>query len=161
MRKGLMPAGLSRRQRGYTLVELLVSMLIATLILAPLPMLVANALAAGAVNQSDYELQTQARFALDRITRQAGVTTHANLAPNASATTSGNWFSPVTFSWSGTQLTETDAAGSRIIADNVSAFSIVLLNRAVSRERIAVSLTITNGSNSLTRTETVQLGGAL
>lgn len=143
------------------MVELLVSLLISALILAPLPNMVSNALAVGSISQSNYDLHTRARFAINRITQKITTTPHSDIAANASSTSSGSWFTPVTYSLSGTQLIEADATGNRVLADEVTAFSISLHNRTVGREKITVSLTLAKGRESITRTETVQLGAAL
>lgn len=151
----------AHRTRGYTLIEMLLSLLIITLILAPLPYMISSALAIGAISKNNYDQHARARFAMNRMTQKIATTPHVDLTANASDTTSGTWFTPVRFDLSGTQLFESDASGNRVIANDVTAFSITLVNRSVSREKITVTLTLSNGSDSITQSETVQLGAAL
>ena len=56
-------------QRGYTLVELLVALLLAVLLLAGMAGVTENALQIGDVARESLELNRQARFAMDRIVR--------------------------------------------------------------------------------------------
>src|SRR6266545_1886715 len=123
-----------RSQRGLTLIELLIAIVIAAFVLAALNSVVALGLNAQASGRQANELVYQARFALDRMAAKARSTAPKLLTTLSPGTTdTGNWFSPTLYCLKGgNQLVETDlvtdpgCAAGAVIANNVTAFSAQL-----------------------------------
>ena len=124
------PAGdAARAQRGLSLIELLVSMAIASMLAVPLFMAVRSGASAKAVAGATIDADQQARFAMQRMTAAVMRTPAATVLGAKAATTTGNWLAPVMFCLNGAgALVETvpaDAAcaGTAVIASAVTAFS--------------------------------------
>lgn len=164
-------------QRGVTLIELVLGMLISVIILAGLNSLVKLGLDAQTFGRSKNELAYQGRFALERITDKARNTTPKPLTLPA-ANTTGDWFAPTGCAGAAclmycrnaanNQLIETTTAdttctGTTVIANKVSAFSVALPAGmgAVDRHSAAISITLSDAGNTITLTSNMRLGGGL
>lgn len=147
------------RAHGVTLVELLVSLAVAAIVMAPLASMMSTRAAAQAVAADRVRVEREADFALERIAARVRASTPTLLAPQADSTTSGAWFSPYTFQLAGGKLTETANGTSRVLAENVTAFSITAPTVLVGQQLVQVSLTLVRGDASTTHNATVRMGG--
>ena len=77
-----------RPQRGITLVELLMALVICALVIGPLAAMLATSVQAGMQNDSRARLQQDLRFALDRIGSAARETPRKLLSPQNTALSS-------------------------------------------------------------------------
>lgn len=152
-------------QHGLTLIELLVGLAISAILMATLaPMLVSTSAASGA-SAEQQDLQTQAQFALQRIARKIEQTPNALLPQKSDDTSSGTWLLPATYDLrngtvAGTlALTETDSAGSRVLAEPVSSFSITSPSVTAGQTLIAVSITLAQAKSSAAASLLVRMGG--
>ena len=153
-----------------SLIELLIASAIATLLLGALLRTTLNALQSQASTRDGNEMVYQARFAIGLIVAKAEASPLKVLVtPPANST--GDWFSPTMYCLkSGTaQLIETSTAdtgcvGTRVIADNVSAFAVQLpvdggpLDRPVAQ--VTLTTTEPSGARSVTLTSSARLGGS-
>jgi len=147
-----------RRARGIGLVELLLALAVAAIVLAPLARLLRIDAAASSVAADRVAIERDADFALERIAARVRATAPTLLAPQSDSTSSGNWFS-VTFQFSGGKLTESGSGTTRVLAENVSAFSITAPTVLTGQQLVQASLTLTRGDASTTHSATVRLGG--
>jgi len=156
------------RQRGLSLAELLVATAIGTALLATLGAVARQTALARAPLRDVNEALYQGRFALQRLTLAAKATAPKALLP-AAANTSGSWFGTVYFCVNAAKAlvestsTDTGCTGTQVIADNVSAFSVVAPAAAGGLDAQAADLSLTlsgpNGAGTLTLNERVRLGG--
>ena len=161
------------RQRGLTLLELLLALALGALLMtAVLPLLngaMAAATAPSATDQPD--LDRQAAFALGRIAQAVRATAPTTLATPTTlldlllstapdTTTSGKWFAPSTFQLSGTTLVEKRDGDSvlHVLADSVTSFRIVALPVTDGRQLVQVDLTLARGDTSSTASSVVRMG---
>jgi prepilin-type N-terminal cleavage/methylation domain-containing protein len=159
------------KQRGLSLVELLIATALGTLLLAGMAQVVRLGERARAPLHDAGEALYQGRFALQRVTAAARATAASAVVVTPPAKTSGNWFGSTYFCVNaGASLVETTSAdtgctGTTVIADRVSAFSVALPASAGGSdgEAVDVSLTLTGpgGGGATTLTERVRLGGGL
>jgi hypothetical protein len=147
-----------RRAHGIGLVELLLALAVAAIVLAPLAGLLRTSAAASGVAADRVALERDADFALERIAARVRASTPALLAPQPASSSSGNWFS-VTFQFSGSTLTESGSGTTRVLAENVSAFSITAPTVLTGQQLVQASLTLTRGDASTTHSATVRMGG--
>ncbi len=161
-------------QRGVTLIELMIAMLIGTIVLAAINGLVKLGADAQTTGRAWNELTYQGRFALERISDRARLVAPKPLALPA-ANSTGDWFAPAGCAAAacvmyclngGSQLIETTTtdsacAGTTAIASNVATFSAALPAGAgaVDRSIAVVSLTLGTGSNTVGLASSVRLGG--
>jgi prepilin-type N-terminal cleavage/methylation domain-containing protein len=161
------------RQRGLTLLELLLALALGALLMtAVLPLLNGAMAAATDPSTTDQpDLDRQAAFALDRIALAVRATAPTTLTtpiglidillPTApDTTTSGRWFAPSTFQLYGTTLMEKRDGDSvlHVLADSVSSFSIVPLPVTDGRQLVQVDLTLARGETRTTVTGVVRMG---
>jgi prepilin-type N-terminal cleavage/methylation domain-containing protein len=161
-------------QRGVTLVELLIAIVISAIVLAALNGLVKLGVDAQTTGRANNELTYQARFALDRMADKARALTPRLLTVPAAGTTA-DWFAPagcsgaacVKYCLNGSnQLIETvvsDAtcSGTTVIASRVTAFvaSVPANSGALDRSVAVLSLDLADGTSSVSLTSSVRLGG--
>jgi prepilin-type N-terminal cleavage/methylation domain-containing protein len=165
---------LPSNQRGVTLIELMIAMVISTVVLTAINGLVKLGVDAQTNGRARNELSYQGRFALERITDRARLVAPKLLsAPAANST--GNWFAPtgcaaaacVMYCLNGggqlieTTTTDTTCVGATVIASNVAAFNAALPAGAgaVDRSIAVVSLTLSNSSNTVGLVSSIRLGG--
>ena len=162
------------RQRGLTLLELLLALALGALLMtAVLPLLNGAMAAATAPSTTDQpDLDRQAAFALGRIAQAVRATAPTTLTtpttlpdtlpPTATpdTTTSGKWFAPSTFQLSGTTLVEKRDGDTvlHVLADSVASFSIVALPVTDGRQLVQVDLTLARGDTSTTVSSVVRMG---
>lgn len=120
----------NRPAAGFTLAELLIALVIASIILLPLAdMLHVGTDTARAV-RSSLDAGADARFALDRIATRAGLATGATPPQPASASPADiaqAWLAPWQYTLQGSDLIETTSdpkAVRSIIASNVASFKL-------------------------------------
>src|SRR5712692_2613545 len=159
-----------RFQRGLTLIELLIAIVIAVSVLAALNSVATLGFNAKASGRQANELVYQARFALDRMAAKAR-STAPKLLTIPSPGTTGDWFSSTSTLYclnSGNQLVETTATDTgctagAVIANNVTAFSAQLPAGAgpVDDPVATLSLTLqaTGVPAAVTLGTSVRLGG--
>jgi prepilin-type N-terminal cleavage/methylation domain-containing protein len=154
----------SHRQRGLTLVELLLAVVISAIVFAGLESVVTLGLKAQASGRKANDIAYQAGFVLDRLAARIRTSPPKLLTPAAAGTT-GDWLAPVMYCFRpGKKLTETTPAdvncnSGTVIANDVVAFSAQPLSSA----RPAITFTITFDSSTapepVTATFTMRLGG--
>ena len=165
---------IAARQRGVTLIELLIGMIIGAMVLGAINGLVKLGADAQTQGRDINELTYQGRFALERISDRARQVTPKPLNAPA-ANTTGDWFAPtgcsaaacVMYCLNGssqlieTTTTDTACAGATVIAGNVSAFSADAPTGAgaVDRPIAVVSLTLARGAATVALSASVRLGG--
>ncbi len=154
-----------RFQRGLTLIELLIAIVIAVAILAALNSVATLGLNAQVSGRQANELVYQARFALDRMAAKARSTAPTKPLTTPSAGTTGDWFSPTLYCLNGNQLVETVTycTGGAVIANNVTAFSAQLPAGAGPVDDPVATLSLTlqtaGAPAAVTLTTSVRLGG--
>ena len=153
-------------RRGFSLVEMLVATAIGAMLLAAMSSVARLAVLSRAQTRDSHDAVEQARFALQRVTLAALAAAPVSLvAPPAN--TSGGWFSPVHFCVNAAaaliETTPADSAcsGTRVIADQVLAFSASLPGGADALESASalVSVTTASGNATVTLTARLRLGG--
>jgi prepilin-type N-terminal cleavage/methylation domain-containing protein len=136
------------RQRGLTLIELLLALAMSVLLLSMLASMVRGAGAANTVTMTQLEAQQQAQFAVRRILLQAQLAKIDSLSPKSDPQTSADWLSPALYdlrpgSKAGTlALTETIGGISRVNAEPVTAFSITSPDQATGQSLVSVLVTV-------------------
>lgn len=155
------------RQRGITLVELLIATAIGALLLAGLSSVARQGLQSRALLRDNSEAVYQARFALQRVAAAAKATAPHTMLPPA-ANTSGNWFDPAYFCVNAggalieTVTTDTACGGTQVIAERVNSFSATLPVGAGAIEALTAVVSVTlnvPGNAPLTLNERMRLGG--
>jgi prepilin-type N-terminal cleavage/methylation domain-containing protein len=158
---------IARRQRGLTLIELMLAMTVAALIFAALESVLALGLQAQLSGRQTNETAYQARFALEKIAAKARSVAPKLLLPPLSGST-GNWFTPVLYCLNSnkqlveTVVSDTACAQGAVIAHHVSAFSAQLPAELGPVDDPVASLTLTlqtSGAPAVTLTTSVRLGG--
>lgn len=165
-----------KRQRGITLLELLLALAAGALLLsAMLPLLNTTMAAATTAATSDQaDLDRQAAFATERIARVVRTKAPAILTsvpgltgllavlnyPAQDPATSGTWFAPATFKLTGTTLVEQrdGDATPHVLADSVSTFSITALPISDGRQLIKVDLTLKKNNVIATASTVMRMG---
>jgi prepilin-type N-terminal cleavage/methylation domain-containing protein len=162
------------RQRGVTLIELLMAMVIGTIVLAAINGLVNLGLTAQSSGRAVNELTYQGRFALERIADKARALAPKVLTTPA-ANSTGDWLAPAGCTGAAcimvcrngsSQLIETSTAdnscsGTTVIASNVSAFAAALPvgMGAVDRSLAVISITMNTGADTVAIASSIRLGG--
>ncbi|MDQ2822883.1 MAG: prepilin-type N-terminal cleavage/methylation domain-containing protein [Pseudomonadota bacterium] len=174
------PACAARRQRGITLLELLLALSAGALLLsAVMPMLnVSISAAASAATTEQTDLERQAAFAIDRIGRalRAAAPTVLAAPPGLTGllailnpatqdtTTSGTWFAPATFQLSGTAAPFTlvekrdGDAVLHVLAVSVDSFSIVPLPVSDGRQLVKIDLVLKKNNLTTSASSVVRMG---
>ena len=162
------------RQRGVTLVELLVAMAVSAILLAGISGVTKLGLDAQSQGRNANELTYQGRFALERMADQARIVA-AKVLTTPAANTTGDWFAPTGCSGSAcvmyclngsSQLIETTTSdvsctGSNVIASNVTAFAAAppALEGPTDRSVATASLGLGHGTTMTTLSSSIRLGG--
>jgi prepilin-type N-terminal cleavage/methylation domain-containing protein len=147
------------RQRGLTLIELLLALAMSVLVLSMVASLVRGAGAANAVTMTQLEAQQQAQFAVRRILLQAQLAKIDSLSVKTDPWTSADWLSPALYELrpGSSALTETIGGVSRVIADQVTAFSVTSPDQVTGQSLVSVSVTV---GDIATASGTARVGGA-
>ncbi len=155
------------RQRGLTLIELVLATAISAILLVSINQLVKLGLDAQSAGRGNNELAFQGRVALERMADAARSSTPTVLTtPPANST--GNWFAPAMYCRTAsnqlieTIATDTTCTGTSVIASNVTAFSasVPASMGAVDRSAAVLSVTLTDSANnSVALSSSIRLGG--
>lgn len=142
------PEKLQRRERGLTLIELLIGLaLTAMLLLATTSMLQVSS-AAGTASKEQLDVQEQLQFAMRRMVQRIETTPSTLLAAKAADNSSGAWLAPALFDLrAGTDsnslaLSETIGGVTTVLAEPVTSFSITSEPVAAGRTVVKVALTV-------------------
>jgi prepilin-type N-terminal cleavage/methylation domain-containing protein len=154
-------------ERGLSLIELLVSIAIASMLAVPIFVAVRSGASAQAVTGAAIDVDQQARFAMQRMAAAIRRTPADTVLGAKAATTTGDWFSPVMFCLNGAgALVETvpaDASctGTAVIASGVSAFSAQTYAAGAGAAKvIEIQLTVSASHGASTAlTSRTRLGG--
>lgn len=166
MNQALRP-GWQARQRGMTLVELLVGLAITALLLTSMTAMLRSAQAASEVTAAQLELQAQAQFALQRIAIQVGQTPNALLPAKSDDRNSLPWALNAGYTWDSKALTLSETIGTgtststRVLADNVTSFAITSPQIATGQTLITATIVVTAGAASAAASITTRMGGLL
>jgi len=152
-----MRGAIHRRARGMSLVELLIALVLAALMLAPLAGLTADMAGTLAIAANRQALLHDAEFAVERMAYVIRNSPVGVLSQGADTTTSGSWFAQ-TFKLDHGQLLQTSPNG--VLADNVTAFAIVAPQVQAGQQLVQISLTLARGGTSVSTGATVRVGGA-
>jgi prepilin-type N-terminal cleavage/methylation domain-containing protein len=163
-------------QRGVTLIELLMAMIISAIVLTAINGLVKLGSDAQTSGRATNELTYQGRFALERISDRARLVAPKPLGAVA-ANSSGDWFAPVgcvgvacvmyCLNVGGqlieTTTADTSCAGTTVVASSVAAFNAQVPGSAgaVDRSVAVISLTLASGVNAVSLSSSIRLGGGL
>ena len=159
--------GAAIAQRGLSLIELLVSIAIASMLAVPLMVAVRSGMSARNVAGAAIDVDQQARFAMQRMAAAIQRTPAATVLGAKAATTTGDWLSPVMFCLNGSgALVETvpaDASctGTAVIASGVTAFSALNYAAGAGASKvIEIQLTVSSSQGaSSALTSRTRLGG--
>lgn len=167
---------ISDQQRGITLIELLLATAISAILLAGINGLAKLGLDAQTNGRAANELAYQGRFALERIADKARSLAPKELTTPA-ANSTGNWFAPTGCTGAAcvmvcrnannqlieTTTSDTACSGTTVIARNVTAFTASLPagTGPVDRSIAVISLTLSDGGNTLNLSSSVRLGGGV
>lgn len=155
------------RARGFTLIELTISMLIGAIVLGGLTSVIFVAFAAQTSGKTANEQIYSAGFALERVVLKTRAAPLKPIAPVAAGTT-GNWLAPLAFCLSGRRLvettdTDTTCSGGITVADDVSAFSAEIPPGARVLDAPVIVYTLTfapsGAPRPITLAASVRLGG--
>lgn len=151
-------------QRGLTLVELLLAMVLTGLLMVPITTLVGQAVDDNVVTSATLAQDADLRFALDRIAARAAAKTPTAWPPaGADVPPATTWLAPVSYALSGSNLVETDTSVSptrvSIIAANVSAFQLSAPDIADGQLLLTADITLAANGASVHGTRTIRLGG--
>ena len=161
------------RQRGLTLLELLLALALGALLMtAVLPLLNGAMAAATAPSTTDQpDLDRQAEFALGRIAQAVRATAPTTLttpttlldlllstAPDT--TTSSKWFAPSTFQLSGTTLVEKRDGDPvlHVLADSVDSVAFTALPVSEGRQLIQVDLVLKTANATASVSSVMRMG---
>lgn len=157
-------------QRGVGLLELVIAAALAAIVLGPLLSLTRNVLQTRTTAREANEMVYQARFALDLIVAKAQATVPKVLSSAPPVNSTGDWFGPAMYCLKTAtgQLVETTTTdggctATRVIADNVTAFSVQrpAATGALDKPVATIAITVGNasGTQSLTLAASTRLGG--
>jgi prepilin-type N-terminal cleavage/methylation domain-containing protein len=150
-------------QRGWTLVELLVALAISAALLAPLAGMFKNAADSGAATRAGLDMNSDARFALDRIAQRAAAQTP--VAVDAAMSDANPLLAPLSSALSGVDLVETDTSvnplRSSVIATNVTAFRLSAPATGDGRPLLKIELTLAAAGGTVSAARTVRVGSPL
>lgn len=147
------------RQRGVSLIELLLALAVTALMMAPLVAMLDTTVDAGALTGARRSLEQDAGFALDRIAMQVRATPRKRLDPNASISDSESWFD-ARYTKRSDQLIEKLGGTERVIADGVSSFSITARAVGTNQTLVETRLELKRGAEAASATTVMRLGGA-
>lgn len=148
---------LPARERGLSLVELLIGLAITALVMAPLVPMLQTASAAASVGQEQIALQRDADFALERIAARIRAT-----PPSATLTgkPTSEWLKPAVYVLNNGVLVEQQGKESYVLAESVTAFELGTPINDSAQPLIKVSLSMARGGNSTSAVATVRMGTA-
>jgi prepilin-type N-terminal cleavage/methylation domain-containing protein len=150
-------------QQGLTLVEMLVALAIAAALMAPLAAMFQGAAGSGTAARAALDLNTDARFVLDRIARRLAALTPTEL--DAALDDANALLAPVGYALSGTDLVETDTSAkpvrSSVIANNVTSFRLSAPATGDGWAVVRIDLSLASAGASVSAGRTVRLGNPI
>lgn len=152
-------------QQGFTLLELLLALAISAALLAPLASIFQSAADSGAGTRAGFDMNADARFALDRIATSVAALQPA--ATDVALDDANNLLAPskLAYAQSGANLVETDSsvtpARSSVIATNVTAFRLSSPATGDGQPLMTIELTMASGGSTVSAARTVRIGNPL
>ena len=154
------------RQEGFTLIEVMITIVIAALIVAGLNGFVMTALDAKASGRQANELLYQGSFALERMIAAGRATPQKALSTPTLANSTGDWFAPTMYCLKGgnrlveTTVSDTSCTGANTIATNIVALSAVPWAGGPVDEPVGtLTVTLQAGGDPVVLSATFRLGG--
>jgi len=142
------------RQRGVSLVELLLGLAITALVLGPLVPLLQTANATTRIGGSQAALEREADFAIERISDRIRAT-----APSTALSANrDDWLKPSVYVFTGGTLYEQQAGVNYTLAESVTSFDLTAPVSTGGQQAIQVSLTLQRDGFSATSGATVRMG---
>lgn len=154
------------RQRGFTLLEVLLALAAGALLLSSvLPMLTTTVAAAtNPATSEQADLERQAAFAIDRMARVVRAKAPAVLSPAQDPATTGPWLAPATFQLSGVKapftLVEKRAGDNvlHVLAESVDSVRFSALPVTDGRQLIQVELVLKSANAATSVTSVMRMG---
>jgi prepilin-type N-terminal cleavage/methylation domain-containing protein len=150
-------------QRGWTLVELLVVLALSAALMAPLASMFRNAADSGATARAGLDMNSDARFAVDRIAQR--VAALAPAAVDVAMSDANALLAPLSYTLSGADLVETDSsvspARASVIATNVTAYRLSAPATGDGRPVVKIELALAAGGSTVSAVRTVRVGSPL
>jgi prepilin-type N-terminal cleavage/methylation domain-containing protein len=150
-------------QQGWTLVELLVALAITAALMAPLASMFRNAADSGATARAGLDMNSDARFAVDRIAQR--VAALAPVAVDVALDDANALLAPLSYALAGADLVETDTsanpARSSVIATNVTAYRLSAPATGDGRPVVKIELTLAAAGGTVSAARTVRVGSPL
>jgi len=144
-----------RKPQGWTLVELLLALAIGAALMAPLAALFQASANSNIAAGTALDLNTDARFALERIATRAAA---AALPATGPGGIDANVLQTA-YTVAGGKLVEADTQA--VIASNVAAFKLSLPDNGAGQPLLKIDLTLAAGSGSVSASRTVRIGGLM
>jgi type II secretory pathway pseudopilin PulG len=144
------------RERGLSLVELLLGLAITALILAPLVPMLQTASAAAQVTGDQAALEREADFVIERIAARIRASDPANLLAGKP---SSEWLKPSVYVLSNGSLVEQLGGVNYTLADGVTVFSLDSDAAVTGQPVVVVTLALARGDVNTAVTATVRMGG--
>lgn len=155
------PAIKPHRQRGLTLVELLLALAIGAVLMVPLAAMLQRASGSAVTAQAGLDLNADAQLVLDRIARR--VAALGPVSSGATVTDTSPWLAPLGYKVVGSDLVETDAtppgaARTRIVASNVGSFQLSAPEVGDGQVLLKIDLTLRAEGNVVSASRIVRVG---
>lgn len=142
-----------RNRQGWTLVELLLALAIGAALMVPLASLFQASSNSSIAAETAIDLNTDARFALERIATRAAT---LPLPPAGPAGIDTKVLQSA-YTVAGGNLVETDTRA--VIASNVAAFKLSIPDNGAGQPLLKIDLTLAAASGSVSASRTVRIGG--
>ena len=150
----------TERERGLSLIELLLGLAITALVMAPLVPMLATASSAARVADEQISLERDADFALQRIAARIRATPPAMDLQDKPV---DDWLKPAVYSVSGAgALVEQQGTQTHVLTEpgSVTRFTLSAPVTEASEPMISISLNMERGSASTSTVTTVRMGSA-
>jgi prepilin-type N-terminal cleavage/methylation domain-containing protein len=144
-------------QAGFTLVELLAALAIAAILVLPLADMLRVGADSARTARATLDLGADARFALGRIVAEAAQYELDAAGPAGAGADPASWLSAVAYTLAGTDLVETKAGNSRVIASNVTAFRLTAPEVVAGLPLLGIELTLSADGQTVSRTRIVRM----
>jgi len=152
-----MSASFRLRQRGLSLVELLLGLAITALVLAPLVPMLRTASAAAAIGADQTAIEREADFALGRIATRIRATAADKVTPLIGSSCDTDETTPVQYKVAEKVLKDTEGTG-YVLAESVDCITLASTVSSTGQTFVTVSLALARGDASTTATAVVPLG---
>jgi Tfp pilus assembly protein FimT len=143
------------RQRGLSLVELLIGLALTALVLMVLPPMLQTASATSRAGGDRVAIEREANFAIDRVAARI----RATAVPDKISGTPADWLQPTVYVLNNGVLSEQQGKLSYVVAESVTDFSLAAPSTTGSQPLVKVSITLARGDATTTASTTVRLGG--